>query len=134
MLKLVDFPFRPSDAQASIHVLAVPYLFWPARTDDGADVSVYVRLSALEEVLGIVGDHPDRDPRDILRESLLTHRRRIEEAANRLHAAGATGKVFLEFERPPMMLSLLNTSWRVVDDRHRVIANRSRTGTSSARP
>jgi hypothetical protein len=96
MLKLVDFPFRPSDAQASIHVLSAPYLFWPARADDGAGVSVYVRLSALEEVLGIVGDHPDRDPRDILRESLLTHRHRIEEAANRLHAAGATAKIFLE--------------------------------------
>ena len=96
MLKLVDFPFRPFDAQASIHVLAAPYLFWPARADDGADVSVYVRLSALEDVLGIVGDRPDRDPRDILRESLLTHRRRIEEAANRLYAAGATAKIFLE--------------------------------------
>ena len=58
MLKLLDFPFRPFDAEASIHVLAVPYLFWPARDDDGADVSVYVRPSALEEVLGIVGDRP----------------------------------------------------------------------------
>jgi hypothetical protein len=47
MLKLVDFPFRPSDARASIHVLLAPYLYWPARADDGADVSVYVRLSAL---------------------------------------------------------------------------------------
>jgi hypothetical protein len=79
MLKLLDFPFRPFDAEASIRVLAAPYLFWPAQADDGADVSVYVRLSALDEVLGIVGDRPDRDPRDILRESLLKHRRRIEE-------------------------------------------------------
>ena len=31
MLKLLDFPFAPSDAQASIYVLAAPYLFWPAR-------------------------------------------------------------------------------------------------------
>ena len=96
MLKLIDFPFRPRDAQASIHVLAAPYLFWPALADDGTEVSVYVRLSALEDVLGIVGDRPDRDPRDILRESLLKHRRRIEEAANRLHAAGASVKIFLE--------------------------------------
>ena len=96
MLKLMDFPFRPNDVQASIHVLSVPYLFWPARAEDGTEVSVYVRLSALEDVLGIVGDRPDRDPRDILRESLLKHRRRIEEAANRLHTAGATVKVFLE--------------------------------------
>ena len=96
MLKLMDFPFRPFDAQASIHVLAAPYLFWPARGDDGADVSVYVRLSAVEDVLGIVGDRPDKDPRDILRESLLKHRRRIEEVANRLYEAGATEKIFLE--------------------------------------
>ena len=96
MLKLVDFPFRPFDAQASIHVLAAPYLFWPARADDGADVSVYVRLSALEEVLGIVGDRPERDVRDVLRDSLLKHRQRIEEVANSLHAAGATAKVSLE--------------------------------------
>jgi hypothetical protein len=73
-----------------------PYLFWPARAGDGADVSVFVRLSALEEVLGIVGDRPGRDPRVILRESLLRHRRRIEEAANNLHEAGATVKIFLE--------------------------------------
>jgi hypothetical protein len=96
MLKLVDFPFHPRDAQASIHVLSIPYLFWPALADDGREVSVYVRLSALENVLGIVGDHEDRDPRDILRESLLNHRQRIEEAANGLHAAGATAKFFLE--------------------------------------
>ena len=96
MLKLMNFPFGAIDDQASIHVLAAPYLFWPARADDGADVSVYVRLTALEDVLGIIGDRPDRDPREILRESLLKHRRRIEEAANRLHAAGATAKIFLE--------------------------------------
>ena len=96
MLKLLDFPFRAFDAQASINVLAAPYLFWPARADDGAEVKVYVRLSALEEALGIVGDRADRDPREILRESLLQHRRRIEEAANRLHAAGASAKIFLE--------------------------------------
>jgi hypothetical protein len=96
MLKLLNFHFRPLDAQASIHVLAAPYLYWPARADDGEKVSVYVRLSALEDVLGIVGDRPGRDPRDILRESLLKHRRRIEEAANRLHVGGATAKIFLE--------------------------------------
>jgi hypothetical protein len=96
MLKLLHFPFPPSDARASIHVLAAPYLFWPAQADDGADVSIYVRLSAVENVLGIVGDRPGRDPRDILRQSLLKHRRRIEEAANRLYAAGATAKIFLE--------------------------------------
>jgi len=48
MLKLLDFPFRPVGDQAAIHVLAAPYLFWPAQADDGADVSVFVRLSTLE--------------------------------------------------------------------------------------
>jgi len=36
-------------------VLAAPYLFWPAQADDDVDVSVYVRLIAVEDVLGIVG-------------------------------------------------------------------------------
>ena len=96
MLKLLDFPFVPTDDQASIHVLAAPYLFWPARSDDGVEVSVYVRVSALEEVLGIEGVRPERDLSNVLRESLLNHRRRIEEAANRLYEAGATEKIFLE--------------------------------------
>ena len=68
MLTLMDFPFRAVDDQASIHVLSAPYLFWPARADDGEDVKVYVRLSVLEEALGIVGvrmgseRHSPREP------------------------------------------------------------------------
>jgi hypothetical protein len=96
MLKLLDFPFLPFDAQASIQVLSAAYLFWPAQADDGQQVNVYVRLTALEDALGIVGDRPGRDLNDVLRESLLKHRQRIEEAANGLYEAGATEKIFLE--------------------------------------
>src|SRR5688500_7537728 len=96
MLKLLDFPFLPFDAQASIQVLSAAYLFWPAQADDGRQVNVYVRLTALEDALGIVGDRPGRDLNDVLRESLLKHRQRIEEVANGLYEAGATEKIFLE--------------------------------------
>lgn len=96
MLKLSDFPFLPFDPRASIQVLSAAYLFWPAEADDGGQVSVYIRLTALENVLGIVGDRPGRDLNDVLRESLLKHRQRIEEAANGLYEAGATEKIFLE--------------------------------------
>lgn len=78
-------------------MLSAPYLFWPARGDDGNQVNVYVRLTALEDALGIVGDRPEREfLSDVLRESLLKHRSRIEDAANRLYSAGATEKIFLE--------------------------------------
>jgi len=96
MLKLLDFPFLPFDAQASIQVLAAPYLFWPARADDGTDINVYIRLSALEDVLGIVGDRPGRDLSDVVRASLLHHRERIEGAANGLYEPGGSDKIFLE--------------------------------------
>ena len=96
MLMLLDFRFPPSDARASIHVLAAPYLFWPARFDHAVDVSVYVRLSALEDVLGIVGDDPGKDLSDVVRETLLKHRQRIERVANGLYDAGGTGKIFIE--------------------------------------
>jgi hypothetical protein len=96
VLKLLDFPFPSFDAKASIRVLSAPYLFWPSQADDGSQIKVYVRLSALEDVLGIVEDLPGRDLSVALRESLLKHRRRIEEAANRLYEAGAVKKIFLE--------------------------------------
>jgi hypothetical protein len=98
MLKLMDFPFDYSDRRATTRVFDVEYLFWPALGTDGADVSVYVRRSALEDVLGLalVG-RLKPTPGEVLRATLLKHRYRIETAANRLEEAGrTTGKIFLE--------------------------------------
>jgi hypothetical protein len=98
MLKLLDFPFPSFDSPATAHVFAAEYLFWPALSDDGSMVSVYVRRTALEDVLGLIlPSRIDPKPGDVHRASLLRHRARIEKAANRLEEAGiSTGKIFLE--------------------------------------
>jgi hypothetical protein len=97
MLKLMDFPFAPSNSRATMRMLAAEYMFWPARGDDGADVAVFVRRKVLEDVLGLVDERPGRERTDILRDTLLKHRRRIEEAANVLYLPdGQTPNIFLE--------------------------------------